>query len=131
MKLPIFPKIPRNSSIILKNTDSDNSGVFAETCLHAGINGSRFSKLYIKPLGTITATKLKIFLNNGLDKTNQDNNVLYEEISISAKTLSSVIISDNLKYIPNIKLPSGWRILVSLHLAVTTGINLTTQYADY
>lgn len=103
-----------------------------------GTNGSYVQKIRFRHLpNTVTAngnaTVARIWINNGLDRTNAANSTLFDEITIAANTTSSVAASINYELPLNFAIPPNYAIYVTLGTAPTAGtfIQSTVIGGDY
>jgi hypothetical protein len=130
---PIFPLTPNISvgqTIATANTAKDGTGTVA-TVHTAGANGSRVEKLRIRGLGTNVATVLRLFINNGLTNATAANNILHEEITLPATTLSETSQLLNQEIGLGISLPAGYKLMCTIGTTVAAGYALSAIAGDY
>ena len=135
---PIFPLTPVASwgTISAANTAKDGSGTVV-TIFTAGANGARVDTVKIRALGTNVATVMRFFINNGSPNSTPTNNSLFYEVTCPATTLSEVASLADISLIfdgvdlPQIVLPAGYKINVSLGTAVAAGLNVTAIGGAY
>lgn len=146
---PIFPITPKSSwaAITAANTAKDGSGtVVTVATAVVGGNGARLDSIRVRPLGTnAAATVLRLFLNNGSANSTPTNNSLILEVSLPVTTLSEtsaqadivIVFNDSLyaagvtNAFPQIVLPAGYKINVTLGTAVAAGWQISAFYGEY
>lgn len=132
---PIFTKTPKinwgTSKITTANTAKDGTGTVLTVFTADATNGSYLSSISFRAAGTNIATVARIFINNGSDPTTASNNILYNEITLSATTLSEVTATTNYVLPMNIALPSGYVINVTIGTTVAAGYYVSAVGGDY
>lgn len=131
---PIFTLTPRASwgtaVITAANTAKDGTGTVTGV-FTAGSNGSFLQKIRFRPAGTNVATVARIFINNGSTNATAANNILFDEITLPAVTLSEVG-AQPLQELPlNIAVPAGYVVNVVLGTAVSAGHYVSVVGGDY
>lgn len=116
--------------IATANTAKDGTGTVV-TVFTAGSNGSRVEKIRFRAKGTNVATVARIFLNNGGVNSTATNNTLYDEITLSATTLSEVAQLANYEIVLNIPLPPTWTVMITIGTTVAAGYAITCIGGDY
>lgn len=102
------------------------------TVFTAGANGGYVSKIRFRATGTnSSATVARIFINNGGTNTTVANNVLYDELTLSATTLSETAALQPYELSMNIALPAGYKILVTISTAATAGYYVSCIGGSY
>jgi hypothetical protein len=131
---PIFTGIPDiqwGTLITTANTAKDGTGTVV-TCFTAdAINGGFVSKIRFRAAGTNVATVCRIFINNGSTNTTAANNSLYDEITLSATTLSEVAAVQLYELALNIALPAGYKINITIGTTVAAGYYPTVIGGKY
>jgi hypothetical protein len=129
---PIFPITPRSAwaTITTANTAKDGTGTVS-TVVTAGANGAFVEDIRAKPLGTNTASVLRVFLNNGSTNTVAANNSLWYEISLPASTLSEVASMNDVVIPINRAIPGGYKLNVTIGTTVAAGWQVTGASGDY
>lgn len=94
-------------------------------------NGGRVERLRIRAAGTNAATVLRLFINNGSTNTTAANNVLYEEITLPATTISQTAALLNQEITLGISLPAGYKLNVVLGTAATPGFYVSVIGGKY
>ena len=84
-------------------------------------NGGLLTKLRFRPAGTNVATVARIFINNGGANSTLANNILFDEITLPATTLSEVAGLAGAEVALGIALPPGYKINVTLGTTVSAG----------
>jgi len=141
---PIFPLIPVNTWVSGAAANAATPGVTANTTkdLTSGtiygpiftgkaVDGSRLDFIKVRPLGTNTATVIRIWLNNGSVTTTAANNTLYLERSLSATTVSETAEQPDIILPMSISLAAGYRVYATFGTAVAAGFHLTAIGGDY
>ena len=129
---PIFPLTPVVSwgKVTTANTAKDGTGTVVPV-FTAGVNGARLDYLKVRALGTNVATVLRVFVNNGADKTVDTNNSLIYEQTIAATTLSETAqLLDNLVTL-DLSLPAGYVVNVTIGTTVAAGLQVTGVGGNY
>lgn len=132
--IPIFSKIGKIGqapAITLANTAKDGTGTVDVVFTADATNGSFIQKLKIRPKGTNVASVMRIFINNGGATTTATNNVLFDEITLPATTLSEVAAIAGFEYGMNFALPASYKVFVTLGTAVAGGYAVTGIGGDY
>lgn len=129
---PIFPLIPKISwaTITAANTAKDGTGV-VNTIVTAGVNSAFVEDVRAKPLGTNTASVLRIFLNNGGTNATPGNNTLWYEISLPASALSEVASMNDVVVPINRTIPANYKLNAVIGTAVAAGWAVTGASGDY
>jgi hypothetical protein len=132
---PIFIDTPNiggigNAAITAANTAKDGTGTVT-TVFTAGADGAFVQKLRARPIGTNVATVMRIFINNGSATSTATNNILYDEITLPATTLSEVAALALYELPLNIALPAGYKLTVTLGTAVAAGYFVSVVGGDY
>ena len=113
------------------NTNMDGTGT-TFTVATGGVDGTLIRKLRFKHLGTNVQTVARVFINNGSSSAVAANNVLVDEVYLSATTASNNTPNPPMDHnIGTFVLPAGYKILVCLGTAVSAGWMVTAFGADY
>lgn len=118
-------------TITTANTAKNGTGTVVTVFTSSATDGSRIEKIRFRALGTNVATVARIFINNGSTNATATNNVLYEEITLPATTLSEVAQLLNQEINLGIVLPVGYKINVTIGTTVAAGYAITTIAGDY
>lgn len=132
---PIFTKVPKinwgATAITTANTAKDGTGTVLTVFTADATNGSYLSSISFRAAGTNVVTVARIFINNGSTNTTASNNILYNEITLTATTLSEVTATTNYVLPMNIALPPGYKINITLGTTVAAGYFISTIGGDY
>lgn len=135
---PIFPRTPVVSfgTVATANTAKDGTGTVV-TVFTAGADGARLDAIKIRALGTNVATVVRFFINNGGANSTPTNNTLFHEVTAAATTLSEVaaladivVKFDNVS-LPQVVLPAGYKINVTIGTTVAAGLQVTAFGGSY
>ena len=136
---PIFtltPQIEWGANMNVANTGNMSAGT-AYMVYSAATNGSYVQKIRFRHQSTNTtnsaATVARVFINNGGASGTTNNNVIFDEITIAANTVSQTAASVNYELPLNFGLPPGYTIFVTLGTAPTAGswIQASVVGGDY
>jgi hypothetical protein len=109
------------TAITTANTARDGTGTVL-TCFTADTtNGGFVQRIRFRAAGTNIATVARVFINNGLSNSTPSNNVLYDEITLAATTLSEVASLAVYELPLNFALPPGYELNVTLGTTVAAG----------
>ena len=133
---PIFSKagdIQWNTTPILTaNTTTDlTTGTSYLIFTADATNGGYIQKLRIRALGTNVATVMRVWINNGSTTATALNNVLYDEVSLQASTVSQTSALSVYELPLNFALPLGYNIYVTLGTTVVAGFDVTAIAGKY
>ena len=124
---PIFTLTPQTEwglNMNTANTGNMSAGT-AYIVYSAGTNGSYVQKIRFRHQSTNTnntaATVARVFINNGGASGTTNNNVIFDEITIAANTVSQTAASVNYELPLNFGLPPGYTVYVTLGTAPTAG----------
>lgn len=112
------PVFIQNSSISyckLKkaNNNFNGTGNNVQLLFTAGPNGSFVDKIRIQSMGTNSASVFRLYLNNGLDRSNPDNNSLLYEYSLAAVNASEGEKKEEHELILNLNIQGGYKFYCS------------------
>ena len=132
---PIFTRVPAikwvPQALTASNTAKDGTGTVMTVFQADSTNGSYLSTLSFRAAGTNVATVARVFINNGGTNSVAANNILYNEITLSATTLSEVASTANYVLPMNIALPPGYKINVTIGTTVAAGYYISAIGGDY
>lgn len=95
-------------------------------------NGGYIQKIRFRTLGTNVATVARVWINNGGPTgAAATNNVLFDEISLAATTVSQVAATSIYELPMNIALPAGYKIYITLGTTVAAGYDVTVVGGKY
>lgn len=133
---PIFPNTFKTSwgTVATANTAKDGTGTVV-TIITADAaptgSGLKVDTIKVRASGTNVATVMRFFINNGGANSTPTNNVLFHEQTIAATTLSEVAsladtwLNFNGTDLPQLILPPGYKINVTIGTAVAAGLQVT------
>ena len=113
------------------NTAKDGTGTVLTVLTADAINGGRIEKIRFRAAGTNVATVARVFINNGATNATAANNILYDEITLPATTLSETSALANQEIILNVSLPPGYKINVTIGTAVAAGYYISSNGGKY
>ena len=132
---PIYSKVADwqwVGAITTANTTKDLSSGTSYLAFTADItNGGYVKKLRVKHLGTNVATVMRVFINNGSTTGTATNNILYDELSIAANTVSETSSSSVYELPINEALAPGYKIYITIGTAVAAGLAVTAVAGKY
>lgn len=131
---PIFTDTPHlewgATPVTTANTAKDGTGTVL-TVFTAGADGSFVQRLRFRAAGTNVATVARVFINNGSTNATAANNVLFDELTLAATTLSETAALANYELPLNIVLPAGYTINVTIGTTVAAGYYVSAVGGDY
>ena len=131
---PIFAAAPKvnwgTTAITAANTAKDGTGTVLTT-FTSGSNGSFVQRIRFRAAGTNVATVARVFINNGSSNATPANNILWDEITLSATTLSETSALSTYELPLNFGLQASYTIHVTLGTAVSAGYYVTVIGSDY
>lgn len=139
---PIFPHTPNVSWGVALTADGtatknhDGTAAGAVLLFTAGADGARVDEIRATPLGTNTASALRIFINNGSDNTTATNNTLHSDTSLPAITISEIAGQSTVQVLkPDdnkpIYLPAGYKLYACVGTTMAVGWHVTVIGGDY
>lgn len=110
------------SAATVANTTTDlTSGTIYLIFTSDSTNGGYIQRIRFRSLGTNSnATVARIWINNGSTTGTAANNILWDEISLPATTVSQTAALPNYELPLNFALPASYRIYVTLGTAPTS-----------
>lgn len=114
------------------NTALDGTGTLYKL-FTAGSNGSYVQKVRFRPVGSPAATVCRIFISSSTT-TNATNTWLYDEITLSAITLSQTAATSVLEIPMNFALPASYLLYVTFGTSTGsagTGYSVVAIAGDY
>jgi hypothetical protein len=131
---PIFTLAPRTSwgttAITTANTAKDGTGTVLGV-FTAGTNGSYVQRIRFRPAGTNVQTVARLFINNGSTNGTAANNILFDEITIAATTLSETTSQSTFEIPLNFALPAGYVLNVTIGTSIAAGLYVSAIGGDY
>ena len=109
----------------------DGTGTVVQISATAGSNGAFVETIDCLPVGTNTASVLRVFLNNGSTTTSATNNILFEEVSLPATTLTQVAGQAKITITVNRAIPAGYILYATIGTTVAAGWRVRAHTGDY
>jgi hypothetical protein len=131
---PIFPQTPKvqlGTLLTTANTAKDGTGTVVQISAVAGASGAFVESVEALPIGTNVASVLRVFLNNGGATTTAANNILWEEVSLPATTLTEVAAQNKVVIPLNRAIPAGYTLYATIGTAVAAGWRVRVHSGDY
>lgn len=133
---PIFSKVGdiqwANGTVATANTLKDGSGASVVTVFTAdSTNGGWVERIRFKAAGTNIATVARVWINNGSALTTGNNNILYDELTLPATTLSETAALPTYELPLNFALPPGYRIATCVATTVSAGYYVSVIGGKY
>lgn len=132
---PLFTKVADVqwvTSATTANTTQDlTSGTIYQVFSADTTNGGYVQKMRFRPLGTNVATVARIWINNGLTTATASNNVLWDEVSLAASTVSQTSALSVYEVPINFALPPSYKLYATLGTAVSAGYDIITVGGKY
>lgn len=131
---PIFTLTPAvewgATALLSSNINKDGTGTVL-TVFTAGANGSYVQRIRFRTAGTNVQTVARVFINNGSSNLTPANNILYDEITLPATTISENTAQASFEIPLNYGLPPGYVINVTLGTGVAAGYYVSVIGGDY
>jgi hypothetical protein len=118
-------------SAVTANTTKDLSSGTISLVFTAGDKGGYVQRMRFRALGTNIATVARVFINNGATTATASNNVLWDEISLAATSISETSALATYEIPLNFALPAGYRLYVTLGTGVAAGYSITCIGGKY
>ena len=119
------------TALTTQNTAKDGTGTVL-TCFTAdATNGGFVQRIRFRSAGTNIATVARVFINNGSSNATPANNILYDEITLAATTLSEVAAQPVYELPLNFALPPGYKLNVTLGTTVAAGYYVSVIGGKY
>ena len=131
---PIFSLTPvtqwGTTAITTANTAKDGTGTVL-LVYTAGTNGSYVQRVRFRPSGTSVQTVARLFINNGSTNATAANNILFDEITLSAITISETAAQPSFEIPMNFALPAGYKLNITIGTTVAAGWYVSAIGGDY
>jgi hypothetical protein len=108
------------TAITTANTAKDGTGTVL-TVFTANGDGGFVQRIRFRAAGTNIATVARVFINNGSTNATAGNNILYDEITLAATTISEVAALAVYELPLNFALPAGYKLNVTIGTTVAAG----------
>lgn len=124
------------TTIATANTAKDGTGtvltVFTAPAAFTDNTGGGFiQRIRFRAAGTNIATVARIFINNGSTNATPANNILFDEITLAATTLSEVAALATYELPLGFPLPPGYKINVTIGTTVAAGYYVSVIGGKY
>lgn len=119
------------TAITTANTAKDGTGTVLTAFTADATNGGFVQRIRFKAAGTNVATVARIFINNGSTNATAANNVLWDEITLAASTLSEVAALAVYELPLNFALPPGYNLNVTIGTTIAAGYFVTVIAGKY
>lgn len=113
------------------NTAKDGTGTVLTVFTADATEGGFVRNVRIRAAGTNVATVLRLFINNGSTNATIANNVLFEELTLAASTLSEVAALQNYDIPMNLGLPAGYKLNVTIGTTIAAGVSCSAVGGKY
>ena len=117
-------------SLKTQNTAKDGTGTVL-TVFTADVEGAFVQRIRFRAAGTNIATVARVFINNGNANSTPGNNILYDEITLAATTLSEVAALATYELPLNFALPPSYKINITLGTTVAAGYFISVIGGKY
>jgi hypothetical protein len=118
------------TAITTANTAKDGTGTVL-TVFTADVDGAFVQRIRFRSAGTNIATVARVFINNGSTNATAANNVLYDEITLAATTLSETSALATYELPLNFALPPGYVLNVTLGTTIAAGYFISVIGGKY
>ena len=131
---PVFGLTPHvgwgTTALATANTAKDGTGTQIGV-FTAAANGSFVQRIRFRSAGTNIATVARVFINNGSSAATPANNILFDEITLAATTISEVAALSTYELPLNFALPASYIINVTVGTTVAAGYYVSVVGSDY
>lgn len=132
---PIYSKVGDiqwpTTALTTANTAKDGTGTVLTAFTADATNGGYVSRIRFRAAGTNIAAVARVFINNGSANSTPGNNILWDEITLSATTLSEVAALQQYELPLNFALPPGYKLNVTIGTTVSAGYYITVIGGKY
>ena len=133
---PIFSRIGdiqwSSTSVSSANTTKDlTTGTTYSVFTADSTNGGYVQRIRFRPLGTNQATVARIWINNGSVTSTATNNILFDEVSLAASTISETSATSLTELPLNFALPPSYKIFVTLGVTASAGYAVSVIGGKY
>ena len=119
------------TAITTANTAKDGTGTVLTAFTADATNGGFVQRIRFRAAGTNIATVARIFINNVSSNATPSNNILYDEITLAATTLSETSALAVYELPLNFALPAGYKLNVTIGTTVAAGYYVSTIAGKY
>jgi hypothetical protein len=118
------------TALTTQNTAKDGTGTVL-TVFTANVDGAFVQRIRFRSAGTNIATVARVFINNGSTNATAANNILYDEITLAATTLSEVAAQPVYELPLNFALPAGYVLNITLGTTIAAGYYVSVIGGKY
>lgn len=119
------------TAITTANTAKDGTGTVLTAFTADATNGGFVQRIRFRAAGTNIATVARVFINNGSTNATAANNILFDEITLAASTLSEVAALAVYELPLNFALPPGYTLNITLGTTVAAGYYVSVIGGKY
>ena len=119
------------TTVATANTAKDGTGTVLTAFTADATNGGFVQRIRFRAAGTNIATVARVFINNGSTNTTAANNILWDEITLAATTLSEVAALATYELPLNFALPPGYKLNVTVGTTVAAGYYVSVIGGKY
>ena len=119
------------TAITTANTAKDGTGTVLNVFTADATNGGFVQRIRFRAAGTNIATVARVFINNGSTNATAANNVLFDEITLAASTLSETSALSTYELPLNFALPPGYTLNVTIGTTVAAGYYVSVIGGKY
>ena len=113
------------------NTAKDGTGTVLTIFTADATNGGYVSKIRFRAAGTNVATVARVFINNGSTNATIANNILFDETTLTATTISEVAATALYELPLGIAIPAGYKLNITFGTTVSAGYFVSTVGGKY
>lgn len=119
------------TAVATANTAKDGTGTVLTAFTADATNGGFVQRIRFRAAGTNIATVARVFINNGSTNATPANNILWDEITLAATTLSEVAALAVYELPLNFALPAGYKLNVTVGTTVAAGYYVSVIGGKY
>jgi hypothetical protein len=119
------------TAITTANTAKDGTGTVLNVFTADATNGGFVQRVRFKTAGTNIATVARVFINNGSTNATAANNILWDEITLAASTISEVAAQVVYELPLNFALPPEYKLNITIGTTVAAGYFVTVIGGKY
>lgn len=119
------------TTIATANTAKDGTGTVLNVFTADATNGGFVQRIRFRPAGTNIATVARVFINNGSTNATAANNILFDEITLAASTLSETSALATYELPLNFALPPGYKLNVTVGTTIAAGYYVSVIGGKY
>ena len=119
------------TALATANTARDGTGTVLTVFTADATNGGWVQRIKFRAAGTNVATVCRVFINNGSTNATAANNILFEEITLTATTTSETSALQNFELPLNLALPPGYKLNCTVGTTVAAGYYISVVGGAY